>query len=189
MIAMTSAPRLYCGSSDASGRFTLMMRSASLSASALMVAPTAVNSESGSPDLMPAPGSITTSTPSALNFFTVSGETATRGSDGSISLATAIFMKPPAAQRPRARIWRWGSKSVEWRAARRRAEAGSGQENRHHRHDEDHGGAAVFHQLDEAFIGLLVRGIIVAVGGGVGNFVVVRHQSLQPCSSVALELA
>src|SRR5216683_1985203 len=31
------------------------------------------------------------------NFFTVSGETATLGSDGSISLATAIFMGPPAA--------------------------------------------------------------------------------------------
>jgi hypothetical protein len=33
-----------------------------------------------------------------LYFFTVSGETATRGSDGSISLATAIFMGPPAAR-------------------------------------------------------------------------------------------
>src|SRR5439155_25827037 len=56
MMAMTSAPRLYCASSDASGRFTLMMMSASLSASALTVAPTAVNSGSGRPDLMPAPG-------------------------------------------------------------------------------------------------------------------------------------
>ncbi len=95
MIAMTSAPRLYCASSLASGRFTLMMMSASFSASALTVAPTAVNSESGRPDLMPAPGSIATSAPSALNFFTVSGEAATRGSDGSISLATAIFMTYP----------------------------------------------------------------------------------------------
>ena len=102
MIAMTSAPRLYCASSQASGRFTLMMMSASFSASALTVAPTAVNSESGRPDLMPAPGSIATSAPIALNFFTVSGEAATRGSDGSISLATAIFMGPPAA-RQRAR--------------------------------------------------------------------------------------
>ena len=32
------------------------------------------------------------------SFFTVSGEAATRGSDGSISLATAIFMGPPAAR-------------------------------------------------------------------------------------------
>src|SRR5262252_8589488 len=95
MIAITSAPRLYCDSSDASGRFTLMMMSASFSASALMVAPTAVNSESGRPDLRPAPGSTAISAPSALNFFTVSGEAATRGSDGSISLATAIFMGPP----------------------------------------------------------------------------------------------
>src|SRR3979490_1868617 len=97
MIAITSAPRLYCASSDASGRFTLMMMSASFSASALTTAPAAVNSESGSPDLIPAPGSMTTSTPSALNFFTVSGDAATRGSEGSISLATAIFMGPPAA--------------------------------------------------------------------------------------------
>jgi hypothetical protein len=33
-----------------------------------------------------------------LNFLMVSGETATRGSDASISLATAIFMGPPAAR-------------------------------------------------------------------------------------------
>src|ERR1700689_860164 len=76
-----------------------MTISASLSASALTVAPAAVNSESGKPDLIPAPGSTATSTPSALNFFTVSGEAATRGSDGSISLATAIFMGPPAARK------------------------------------------------------------------------------------------
>src|ERR1700759_2673767 len=75
-----------------------MTMSASLTASALTVAPAAVNSESGSPDLMPAPGSTAISTPSALYFFTVSGEAATRGSDGSISLATAIFMGPPAVR-------------------------------------------------------------------------------------------
>src|ERR1700738_2148228 len=70
-----------------------MTMSASFSASALTVAPAAVNSESGRPDLMPAPGSTAMSTPSALNFFTVSGEAATRGSDGSIFLATAIFIR------------------------------------------------------------------------------------------------
>jgi len=53
MMATTSAPRLYCGSSLASGRFTLMMMSASTNASALTVAPAAVNSESGRPDLTP----------------------------------------------------------------------------------------------------------------------------------------
>src|SRR6266849_5035225 len=74
-----------------------MTMSASLSASALTVAPAAVNSESGRPDLIPAPGSTAISTPNVLYFFTVSGEAATRGSDGSISLATAIFMGPPAA--------------------------------------------------------------------------------------------
>src|SRR5260370_42260955 len=76
---------------------------ASFRASALTVAPAAVNSVSGRPDLMPAPGSTAISTPSALNFFTVSGEAATRGSDGSISLATAIFIGPPAAQGTRVR--------------------------------------------------------------------------------------
>src|SRR5215469_1404410 len=69
------------------------------SAAALTVAPTAVKSESGRPDLRPAPGSTATSAPSALNFFTVSGEAATRGSAGSISLATAIFMGPPDGAR------------------------------------------------------------------------------------------
>src|SRR4030088_3058483 len=75
-----------------------MTMSASFSASALTVAPTAVNSESGRPDLMPAPGSMAISTPRALNFFTVSGEAATPDSGGSISLATAISIRPPAAQ-------------------------------------------------------------------------------------------
>src|SRR5579859_2355744 len=103
MIATTSAPRLYLESSEASGRFTLMTISASFNASALTVAPAAVKSESSKPDLIPAPGSIATSAPSALNFFTVSGEAATRGSDGSISLATAIFMGPPAARKIRRR--------------------------------------------------------------------------------------
>src|SRR4029077_11454355 len=92
MMAMTSAPRPYFASSNASGRFTLMTMSALSSASALTVAPAAANSASNTPDLTPAPGSTATSAPSALNFFTVSGEAATRGSEGSISLATAIFI-------------------------------------------------------------------------------------------------
>jgi hypothetical protein len=37
-----------------------------------------------------------------LNFLIVSGEAATRGSEGSISLATAIFIGPPAAREARA---------------------------------------------------------------------------------------
>src|SRR5438309_9947413 len=98
-----------------------MMTSASCSASALTVAPAAENSESGRPDLIPAPGSTATSTPSALNFFTVSGDAATRGSDGSISLATAIFMGPPAA---------YGAARAE-RAGWRAAWGESGQGNRH----------------------------------------------------------
>src|ERR1700687_320567 len=188
MMAMTSAPRLYLASSEASGRFTLMTMSASFSASALTVAPAAVNSESGRPDLMPAPGSTAISTPSALNFFTVSGEAATRDSVGSISLATAIFIRPPAAQGARARAnvsQGWipvlPPESVQFLQGApplggATGEA-SGQENRHHGEDEDDGGGAVFHQLDEALIGLLMSLIIVAVSGRVRHFVMLCHRS------------
>src|SRR4051794_41103120 len=169
MIAITSAPRLYCASSEASGRFTLMMTSASFSASALTVAPAAENSESGRPDLIPAPGSTATSMPSALNFFTVSGDAATRGSEGSISLATAIFMGPPAALGTR----------VSGSAPAGGALDGLGQENRHQSNDQDDAAGAVLHQFYKTFIGLLVCGIIVAVGGGIGNFIMLSHQSLQ----------
>src|ERR1700744_5895290 len=160
-----------------------MTMSASFSASALTVAPTAVNSESGRPDLIPAPGSTATSTPKALNFLTVSGLAATRGSDGSISLATAIFMEPPAARGTRASKLapiRQGWIPVSqpecgqiFQIAPRHCSAtgnGSGQEDRHHGDDEDDGRGAVLHQLDEAFIGLFVGYIIVAVGGRVGDF-------------------
>src|SRR3954454_8144395 len=169
MIAMTSAPRLYFASSLASGRFTLMTMSASRNASALTVAPAAVNSESGRPDLTPAPGSTVTSTPSALNFFTVSGDAATRGSEGSISLATAIFIKPPAPAGTR----------VSGCAVSGASDKQSGQENRHQREDQNHAAGAVFHELDEPFIGLLVRGVVIALGGRVSHFSMISHQSLQ----------
>src|SRR5258706_131764 len=137
-----------------------MMTSASFSASALTVAPAAVNSESGKPDLIPAPGSTAISTPSALNFFTVSGEAATRGSEGSISLATAIFMGPPAAQGTR----------VSGSARRQAAHPnGLGQENRHQGNVQNDAAGAVLHQLDEAFIGLFMRGVIVSVSGRVSH--------------------
>src|ERR1700693_4605237 len=161
MMAMTSAPCLYWLSSEASGRFTLMTMSASFKASALTFAPAAVNSESGSPDLMPAPGSTAISTPSALNFFTVSGEAATRGSDGSISLATAIFMGPPARGARASKLalipQRWipvlRPECVQFlkTAPPGGGASGdvSGQKNRHHGEDEYDGGGAVFHQIDE----------------------------------------
>src|SRR5665647_215821 len=162
MMAMTSAPRLYLPSSEASGRFTLMMMSASLTASALTVAPAAVNSESGSPDLMPAPGSTATSTPRALNFFTVSGDAATRGSEGSISLATAIFIRPPAARGAREQTSAYstridtGLRPERFLKSRRRAAARSphraGQEEPHHGDDEDDGESAVFHQHDDCLL-------------------------------------
>src|SRR5690348_10198365 len=157
MIAITSAPRLYLASSEASGRFTLMTRSASFNASALMLAPAAMNSESGRPDLMPAPGSTATSAPSALNFLIVSGETATRGSEGSISLATAIFMRPPAgkvrASNQTSAIsagmntgFATGGIISGYAAGRR----GSDQEVRHQDQQRDDGPGAVFHEHDEA---------------------------------------
>src|SRR3954454_25331798 len=139
-----------------------MTISASRNASALTVAPTAVNSESGRPDLIPAPGSTATSTPSALNFFTVSGDAATRGSEGSISLATAIFMGPPAALGTRVRG------SARRTAARSN---GSGEEKRHQGNDQNDAAGTVLHQLNKTFIGLLMRGVVVAIGGSVGNFV------------------
>src|SRR5713226_6230309 len=160
-----------------------MTMSASLSASALTVAPAAVNSESGRPDLMPAPGSTAISTPSALNFFTVSGEAATRGSDGSISLATAIFMGPPAARGAREQTsvisaeldtgFATGMRAIFKIAPPTSGAAGaaSGQEEIHHEEDDGDGDGAVFHQHDETFIGLLMGRIIVAVSGRIGDFV------------------
>src|SRR6266404_7432501 len=129
-----------------------MTMSASLTASALTVAPAAVNSASGRPDFSPAPGSSAISMPSALNFFTVSGEAATRGSDGSISLATAIFIKPPGAAGARAS--KLASFSLSWipvsqpacvliSSHRRGVGAGSdasGQEVAHQGDDDHHGG-------------------------------------------------
>src|SRR5579871_3263562 len=155
------------------------MMSASFNASAETVAPAAVKSESSRPDLIPAPGSTATSAPSALNFFTVSGDAATRGSDGSISLATAIFMGPPAARKTHRRhsgqIGKSGaglatgykraclrSRHRTWR------ERKSDEENCHQNEDHDHRGGAVLHQLDEALIGLLMGHVIVAVGRRVG---------------------
>src|SRR5262249_51994834 len=167
MIATTSAPRLYWESSEASGRFTLMMMSASFSASALTVAPTAVNSESGRPDLTPAPGSTATSAPSALIFFTVSGDAATGGSDGSISLATAIFMRPPLARDTR--TGKLALFPLEWipvlrpargqifalRRERRRDAGASGQEDRHQDQNGGNGGSARLHPHDDTFVELI----------------------------------
>src|SRR5580693_7229329 len=166
-----------------------------------MVAPAATNSESGKPDLMPAPGSIAISAPSALNFFIESGEAATRGSDGSISLATAIFMGPPAgAGHARERVGAClakldtgpGTACVQYfRPAPPGGGAGrkaSGQENRHHGKDENDGGGAVFHQHDKALISLLMGQIIVAVSGRVGHFVMLCHRSLGSIFASILEL-
>src|SRR5476649_223445 len=177
-----------------------MTMSASFSASALTMAPAAANSESGRPDLTPAPGSIAMSTPNALNFFTVSGEAATRGSEGSISLATAIFMGPPAARSAREQTsvisakcdtgFATGIRGIQAIAPPRCGAISnrSGQKDRHHGDDEDHGTGAVFHQHDETFIGLLMGRIIVAVSGRVGHFVMLCHRSPPSMFGSAVEL-
>src|ERR1700685_522613 len=66
------------------------MISAPLTASAVILAPAAVKSRSRMPDFTPAPGSTTTSAPSAFIFLTVSGVAATRGSAASLSRATKM---------------------------------------------------------------------------------------------------
>src|SRR6266850_6433524 len=53
----------------------------------------------------------------------------------------------------------------------------SGQEKAHQTNDYDDADGAVFHQHDEAFVGLLMGRIIVAVSGRVGHFVMLCHRS------------
>src|SRR5258708_24788878 len=103
------------------------------------------------PDLMPAPGCTATSAPSPIIFLTVPGVAATRGSDGSASAATAIFIMPPTA----ARMWRaLGPRGGE--------PDRSGQKNGHSDDNEDDKATHPFHQLDEVQIGLLVGSVVVA---------------------------
>ena len=64
----------------------------------------------------------------------------------------------------------------------------SGQENRHQGEDDGDGGGAVFHQLDEALIGLLMRLIIIAVSGRVRHFVMLCHRSPQSMFASRVEL-
>src|SRR6185437_11909567 len=51
----------------------------------------------------------------------------------------------------------------------------SGEENRHQDEDDDNGARAIFDELDETFIGLLVGDVVVAVRGRVGHFAMVCH--------------
>src|SRR3954447_18051418 len=105
------------------------------------------------PDLTPAPGCTATSAPSPIIFLTVSGVAATRGSDGSASAATAIFIMPPTAGPHLA-----GSGSGPQGGEPDR----SGQKIGHSGDDEDDKAPHPFHQRDEIPIGLLVRGVVVA---------------------------
>src|ERR1700704_1020163 len=102
------------------------------------------------PDLTPAPGCTATSAPSPIIFFTVSGVAATRGSDGSASAATAIFIMPPTA----APLWRAGG-------PRGGEPDRSGQKIGHSGNNDDDKAAHPLYQRDEVQIGLLVRGVVV----------------------------
>src|SRR5882757_2842840 len=93
MIATTRAPFLYCDNSLGAGRRTFSTMSASLVTSSPISAPAASKSASGMPEALPAPRATMTSAPSALNFLTVSGVAATRGSPASVSRATAIRIR------------------------------------------------------------------------------------------------
>src|SRR3954463_3681272 len=103
------------------------------------------------PDLMPAPGCTSTSAPSPIIFLTVSGVAATRGSDGSASAPTAIFIMPPTA----ARMWRA-------RGPRGGEPDRSGQKISHSGDDQNDEAAHPLHQRNEVQVGLLVRGVVVA---------------------------
>ena len=96
LIAMIVAPRLNSDSSSAAGRRTLRTRSASRAASEALPAisaPAASYSASRIPAFRPAPACTVMSAPSVLNFFTVSGTAATRGSAESVSDSTAMRMR------------------------------------------------------------------------------------------------
>src|SRR6266850_1940189 len=61
----------------------------------------------------------------------------------------------------------------------------SGQEKAHQTNDYDDADGAVFHQHDEAFVGLLMGRIIVAVSGRVGHFVMLCHRCPRECPLLA----
>src|SRR5215213_9541754 len=106
------------------------------------------------PDLTPAPGCTATSAPSPIIFLTVSGVAATRGSDGSDSAATAIFIMPPTA----ARCPRGCSRSPLGREPNRlRQKIG------HPDQDDDDKSHDPFHERQKAQIGLLMGGVVIAL--------------------------
>src|SRR6185436_10517817 len=107
------------------------------------------------PDFTPAPVSTTISAPSALSFFTVSGVAATRGSAGSASAGTAIFIMPPNP---------WSSLAAR-----------SDEEISHQDQQDDKKDDAPLGERDEHRIGGFVLGVVVAVCRRVFDLAVVGH--------------
>src|ERR1044072_2470067 len=112
------------------------------------------------PDFTPAPVSTTTSAPSAFIFLTVAGVAATRGSAGSASAGTAIFMMPPV----RGAVW----------------QVGSDEEIGHQSEQDNQENDAPLGHRDEHRVGGFVLGIIVAVRRRVFDLTVVGHLDSPP---------
>src|SRR5712671_5808885 len=110
------------------------------------------------PDFTPAPVSTITS-PNAFIFLIVSGVAATRGSPGSVSAGTAIFMMPLASEERR---------------------EGSDEEISHQAQQDDQKADAPFGQRDERRVGVLVFRIVVAVRRCVFDLTVVGHLDSPP---------
>src|SRR5215213_2209474 len=110
------------------------------------------------PDFTPAPLCTTTSAPSALIFFTVSGVAATRGS-GSVSAGIATFMRPPR------------------RPSSRNGPAGSDEEISHPEQEDDQEADDPFRHRQKQVIGALVLGVVVPVRRCVLDLAVVDHVS------------
>src|SRR5688572_9977651 len=96
---------------------------------------------------VPAPVSITTVQPRPTNFFTVSGEAATRFSPARRSFGIPIFMPTPpgASSAPKTKT-----------APIRRRLAGSDDEDRHQHQQDHHGNGAPDRHLHEGFPGALM---------------------------------
>src|SRR5258707_1338553 len=109
------------------------------------------------PDFTPAPVSTTTSAPSTFSFFTVSGVAATRGSAGSASAGTAIFMMPPNPVR--GAVW----------------QDGSDEEIGHQGEQDDEENDAPLRHRDEHRIGGFVLGVVIAIRRRVFDLTVVGH--------------
>src|SRR6476620_1729607 len=122
------------------------------------------------PDFIPAPACTATSAPSPMYFLTVSGVAATRNTEGSGSVGTAIRIKVSAKRR---------------QTAGRPARAlGSKRQEGKDDEDDDAVDCAPLHQREEAPIGPLVLGIIHICMPGRENLLFGHFLLLAPVSGL-----